>query len=225
MVFRSNEYEALLDEWKLENRRTGVEGFHRDGIINLEEWNKAPRKVMFILKETNSEQKDIDVRQRISKAAEMKTGWRRGQVLRRVGRWSYGLMKYQNGAIPEYPTDDRTIYQSPLSIAYVNLLKRNGGNTTGRKRLDIAVERCQNLIRRQIDLIDPEIVVLCGTYGPIKRHVIDLDKKSHRVHCDGRRIFINAHHPASRRLGSRQLYAQVLEAYDQFKRMPVSRHR
>lgn len=226
MAFCEKEHDFLLDQWEVENRNAGVSGFHRDGIIDLSKWSRAPLKVMFVLKETNGESENIDVRQRIRDASQRKTGWRKGQVLRRVGRWAFGLLNYEEEKIPEYPTNDSDIYTAPLSVSYINLLKRNGGNVTGAKRLDAAVMRCQSLIRQQINLIAPDIVVLCGTYGPMKKHVFpSMVKKSHRVHQDDQRIYINAFHPASRRMSSRAIYAQVLESYDCFRKTPVSRHR
>lgn len=222
MVFKEKDHELLLDDWQRANHEVGVAGFHRDGIVDLESWSKAPVKLMFVLKETNGEAENIDVRQRIKDASIKITGWRKSRVLQRVGRWAFGLLNYQDGIIPNYPANDGVIYQSPLSVAYVNLLKRNGGSVTGSKRLDIAVDRCQDLIRDQIDLINPDIVVLCGTYGPMKRHVCQgMQKKSHRVHQDDNRTYINAFHPAARNISSKELYAQVMEAYDNFKKMPA----
>ncbi|MCV5231599.1 hypothetical protein OFC56_31060, partial [Escherichia coli] len=72
-------------------------------------------------------------------------------------------------------------------------------------------------VRRQIELINPDIVVLCGTYNQVKRYVFpELKKVSERVHVNDGVVFINAFHPAARKK-SAMLYHQVLDNYHAYK--------
>lgn len=193
----------------------GDRHFNRDGVISKSNWDSCPAKVLFILKETNQAEQNIV--NAINKAIDnSSSGWWRGKVLRRVGRWAYGLQAYA-GTVPSFKDTVLSEKYALRSIAYINIKKTTGGAITNAKAFDAHAQKFAAFVRKQVDLIQPNIVVLCGTYKQVKRHVYpELRKVSERVHICKGVVFINAFHPAARKKGP-MLYHQVLDSYHTYK--------
>ncbi|MCX9696121.1 hypothetical protein IG595_10660, partial [Vibrio cholerae] len=93
--------------------------FNYDGVISTEDWDSCGKKVLFVLKETNEAKQNIV--NAINRAIEVKaSGWWRGKVLRRVGRWAYGLQKY-DGAVPSLRDAKLNEKNAVKNIAYINI--------------------------------------------------------------------------------------------------------
>lgn len=219
--------DELFDSWQKEienqpNRSSYC--FCKDGIISPDDWNNTDTKILFILKEGRSQS---DIRRTIFNSLEnSKSGWRRHKVLRRVGRWAYGLM-HRTSTIPDFDEARKHQFKSPRQIAYINISKTPGGKSTKPRFLDEETKKYAAYIKRQIDIIDPDIVVLCGVYWVIKKHVYQegMKRLAHRihgvprvprVHKDDNRIFIHANHPAARKK-AKELYEQVVCSYHAYK--------
>lgn len=206
--------DILFDAW---GERFSSEKLHfnQDGVISPEHWERANVKVLFVLKETNKAEQNIV--SAINNALKNdSSGWWKGKVLRRVGRWAYGLINYA-GEIPSFKDAKSCGKVAPFSIAYINLRKTAGGASTNTKHFDSHVEKYAPYIKRQIELIKPETVVLCGTFKPVKNHIFQrLEHVSKRIHKHNDIVFINAHHPAAR-TNPEDLYHQVLDSYHVYK--------
>lgn len=204
----------LLSAWKqsVENENCH---FNEDGIISDDHWCTTNLKVLFVLKETNQAKQNII--SAINYAIENKKScWWRGKVLSRVGRWAYGLQNYNEQPI-DFTCADKKKKTAIPAIAYINLRKSNGGSRTKARPFDQHVNKYSNLIKQQIELINPDVIVLCGTYKPIKKHVFpELNKKSFRVHEFENKIFINAWHPACRKKAN-EVYEQVITNFHNYK--------
>ncbi|EMP56620.1 hypothetical protein MSNKSG1_04776 [Marinobacter santoriniensis NKSG1] len=191
--------------------------FNHDGVISKDNWDSSGKRVLFVLKETNKAKQNVVTA--INRAIEVKkSGWWRGKVLRRVGRWAYGLQNY-DGVVP--PIKDAKLNEKSAikSIAYINIRKTAGKARTNRKTFDAHANEYASFVRRQVELINPDIVVLCGTYSQVKRYIFpELKKVSERVHLNEDVVFINAFHPAARRKSS-MLYHQVLDSYHAYKNL------
>jgi len=98
-----------------------------------------------------------------------KSGWWKGKVLRRVGRWAYGLQNY-NGEVPTLKDAKSNGKSATKNIAYINIRKTAGGARTNKKSLDAHAKEFAPFVRRQIELIKPDIVVLGGTYKQVKSY-------------------------------------------------------
>ncbi|WP_040886650.1 uracil-DNA glycosylase family protein [Marinobacter santoriniensis] len=207
--------DKLMDAWE----GAFPEGWHfnHDGVISKDNWDSSGKRVLFVLKETNKAKQNVVTA--INRAIEVKkSGWWRGKVLRRVGRWAYGLQNY-DGVVP--PIKDAKLNEKSAikSIAYINIRKTAGKARTNRKTFDAHANEYASFVRRQVELINPDIVVLCGTYSQVKRYIFpELKKVSERVHLNEDVVFINAFHPAARRKSS-MLYHQVLDSYHAYKNL------
>lgn len=216
MDSRMTSHDALLARWAAEiQARMPDATFAFDGIVSLEHWASAPRKVLFVLRETN-DFPGSDVRAAIRRSAEKRTGWRRRFVLRRVGRWAHGLLNY-NGEAPPLAEAIAAQFTAPLSVAYMNLKKTTGGAAINAGEMEDWVKTYAEHIRLQIAAIEPDLVVLGGTYRLLRKHVYpNLFRVAHRAHVAHGLPFINASHPAAR-LSNQHLYAQVVDTFRQAK--------
>lgn len=102
-----------------------------------------------------------------------------------------------------------------LACAHINIKKSSGGARTTKKVEDHAAKYAE-FLKRQVSIIDPEIVVCGGTYAMLKKHVYpSMSRVSSRIHEFDKRIFINAFHPGCR-TGREDLYNQVLLSFHQY---------
>lgn len=214
-------YEKLLDKWERELVSKNL-AFVRDGVICLDDWGQAKIKILFVLRDTNQKKegrdRSRDIVKEIAKAInDSKSGWWRRNVLRRVGRWAFGLISYED-RVPSFRDAKRAEKQAISSVAYVNLKKSPGGARVSKKILDSHVEQYTFFIKKQIELIGPNVVVLGGTYDQIKKYIFpDLRLVCERVYVSNDIVFIDSYHPAQRRISDEKLYLQVLESYHKYK--------
>ncbi|WP_028865658.1 hypothetical protein [Psychromonas aquimarina] len=207
-------HDSLLDVWE-KKFPTEKWHFNRDGIISPDHWERSDLKVLFILKETNKARQNV-VNAITNALSSKKSCWWKGKVLRRVGRWAYGLANY-SGEVPSFKDAKSFGKEAAWSIAYINMRKTAGGSRTNKKSFDAHVNEYAPYIKRQVELIKPDVIVLCGTFKPVKKHVFpEMEHVCKRVHKYNNMLLINAFHPAAI-VKSAGIYHQVLDSYHNYK--------
>ncbi len=99
----------------------------------------------------------------------------------------------------------------------MNMRKTAGGARTNKKSFNSHVKEYAPYIRRQIELIKPDVVVLVGTYKPVKAHALpELSHVCKRIHLPDDIVFISVHHPAAR-ANSSGIYHQLMDSYHNYK--------
>jgi hypothetical protein len=196
--FMEKAHELLLDKWASLARHQG-KCFIRDGIIDSGRWSQAQRKVLFILREAHGEADDI-------------VGWDLREVIRNewegpkykiwwtIAYWAYGILRASPDHFPPMPDDDiafEAAREALLSTAAINIKKSGGSSSSDWEDLVSYANEDGALIRQQIELIAPEIVV-CGNVWSL---IQDLWQGSRQVY-DGvwianGRAFIDFWHPAN----------------------------
>ncbi|MBY0242650.1 MAG: hypothetical protein K2X55_25385 [Burkholderiaceae bacterium] len=207
---------ALFDEWRpLVEADAGH--FVEDGIVCEEGWNSATRKILFLLKEPNGYKGEYgSLNELLRKAAapnSTSSMWDR-PTFHNVGRWTYGLLNY-SGEVPDYVKANRARKTAVLGCAYINIKKSSGG-ARATKEVEVHAEKYAEFLRRQVAIIQPDVVVCGGTYQMLKKHVYpSMVRVSHRVHRFENLTFINAYHPGyvAKRAA---LYNQVLLGFHEY---------
>jgi hypothetical protein len=207
---------VLFNEWRpLVVVQAGH--FVGDGIVQEETWHASARKVLFLLKEPHGYDGAAGGMDQLirdaSKPRSTSKLWRR-PTFHNLGRWAHGLLTYA-GAVPDFAEAHRARRTAMLGCAFINLKKSSGGRSATVEVGEHA-RRYADFLRRQIDIIQPDIVVMGGTFPAVKEHLYPgLEKVSSRVHKLGKRLFINAFHPActNERL---EVYDQVLFSYHHY---------
>lgn len=207
---------ALFDEWR-PLVETDAGHFVEDGIICEEAWSRATRKVLFLLKEPNGYCGEYGpLNELLRKAAARNSTskmWDR-PTFHNVGRWTFGLLNY-SGEVPDYDTANAGRKTAVLGCAYINIKKSSGG-ARATKDVEVHAEKYAEFLKRQVDIIQPDIVVCGGTYKMLKKYVYPgMVRVSHRVHQLEGLLFINAYHPgyvAKREI----LYDQILSSFHEY---------
>ncbi len=162
---RKEEY-RLFDRWKAIS--PDPDKVVLDGIINVSQWLSTKKKVLFILRDKNGQ-----VSEKYRNDEEYPNNFRKelfelgsgAKTWNNIARWGQALQD------PELPYEVVKYFPSGSDrgkalglVAAINLLKEYGSNRTDREYLDKLAERKRqcDLLREQIDLYQPELVVACG---------------------------------------------------------------
>lgn len=208
--------DVLLNEWRSQVVKESGH-FVEDGVICQGSWSQAKRKVLFLLKEPNGYKGEHGpLNELLRKAATINPGssmWDR-PTFHNIGRWTYGLLNYSHH-VPAYQDANKACKTAVLECAYINIKKSSGG-ARSTKAVAMHAEKYAEFLRRQVELIAPDIVVCGGTYSILKEHVYpNMLKISSRIHKNGDLILINAFHPGCR-IKREMVYDQVLSSFHAF---------
>ena len=144
----------LFDEW-----RVGRSGFSEDGIVNYAAYQSAGLKILYLLKETNVEDGDgIDL-----------VDFLRGDVIKRKATWN-NVARWTKGILFGRPLPWRDLeHIEPeklgllAQIAVLNVKKSSGGHTASWKEVKAAAVADTDYVKRQVELIDPDLIISCGS--------------------------------------------------------------
>lgn len=190
-------HEELLKEWAASARHY-AKCFIRDGIIDPGRWSQAPRKVLFILREAYGDPTDTE-------------GWDLRTVIREwdgpkykiwwtVSYWAYALHRASLHSVPPFPVDAtafKAARQALLSCAAINIKKSGGKSSSDLDDLASYANSDGIFIRRQVDLIAPQIVVCGNVWSLIQRFWPDARQVYDAVWEAGGRTIIDFWHPAN----------------------------
>jgi hypothetical protein len=146
--------DALFAEWRLTRPDLVT-----DGVVDEVSWAASRPKVLFLLKEVNSDGKgNWDLREQI-----IRTGIR-SETWDNVTRWTIGIRSPEAAirwdALPKI--NERLRVQTLNSIAVMNLKKSPGSHTTVPGELKRAAASDRKFIERQFFLYEADIVICCG---------------------------------------------------------------
>jgi hypothetical protein len=191
------EYEQLLDVWAAREHHIG-KGFHKDGVFDLGCFAAAPRKILFLLKEAYSEGSGYDMRRDIRSPVGLKTTWWN------IVRWGYALQHAARGQMPPFPDfyergDNEKAAAVLVSTAVINIKKSDGEHTSTYQDVYKYAQLDGDLLRRQVALIAPDIVVCGGTWWAVKYLWPEAEEISERAWKIPGVTFLDFWHPAARK--------------------------
>lgn len=176
--------------------------FIADGIVDSDVWNAGTKKkILFVLKEAYGTDWDDNT---------LATWLRREHptvsIWPRVARWVYGLQNTTATAIPRYRsklTEEQ--HKAALDqIAVLNLKKSDGNSESEYGEIAAYARSDREEIKKEIELIDPDIVVCGYTFGILLNEVYQADKGKtsdnwyYYLNLDGKeRLYIDFYHPAN----------------------------
>lgn len=184
---KSEQLNELFVEWRLEQSEekgynwevTGIsqESFTVDGIVEEGIWNNLQpekQRVLYLLREANGNaSKRTDTGTLVDEGefwfkkcvGENHIG---NRIFKRIAAMQRVIQKQ------EKLSDEEALQQ----VAYMNINKRGGGATVDWKVLNKYAEEYHEYIKKEICIINPDIIVCCGTYWPLVDIVCNLYKPS-----------------------------------------------
>ena len=229
--------DELMSEWIAKHgAKTGVKSFAMDGIISPEKWfSMSPEKerILFILKEAYD-----DVNHRIwdeakwiahepcmenCESADCQNCRASGYTFNPVAEWIYGIYNagsenYDNwlGVTSKNMDEYYTVRDELLSrVALINIKKSDGTRTSSDEDLFYYTVLDKELLTRQIELINPTLIICGGTYGMLRCLYTDLPKLEHSDNGHamlGDIKVIAACHPNAKKKNEDK-YLQVMENF------------
>lgn len=239
---KAAEYEkkanALFDEWKAKKPQGGIDHgggvFIRDGIARPEQWFEQDVRPLFFLKEAYGGDEDWD----LCGYFMSKDAMPRSTAWRKITQWAYGIL---NSDIDEAPSYDEMLEETQdedgivrfgneqlEKIAVVNVKKSGGRPTSEDDDLKAYAEYDAEMLARQIEMIDPTVIVCGYTYRYLKIALKDHPKPkrisewAYEMEINGHSaIVLDYYHPANQfpslmnYYGLTGVYRQALEALSQ----------
>lgn len=205
------ELDDLFAEWEERHKFRSEEGFIRDGIFDGEKWFSSQRKILFVLKEAYNEKEHkiknvCEYVRDVKKGPFKKTWWT-------VTNWAYAAQHTSENTSPDFPSKEKR-REGLLSSAGVNIKKSDGRGTSDLKDIAGYAERDGDLIRREIKLLDPDIVICGNTWDVIKNNVWnheDIKPLFERIFLIGRAHYLDLWHPANTRVGKLKNYWELVK--------------
>lgn len=190
-----------------------------DGAIT-DEYNECNPKILWILREPHGGGGGslIEYVQNLSNPYENKyRNW--GSTYSVISKVTYGIL---NNYIPwgEWIYNVPELLKSLSKIAIINLNKLGGGAKTNWDLFKNNVLQQKMIIKQQISLLQPNIIICGGTwYFLVEYKIIEdvtlNDKSAGRF---GNTIFIDVYHPAQTKISHRTYYELVV---DGIKSIPI----
>ncbi len=152
---KTEDLNKLFGEWR---PKYGDGNFAEDGIVDEALWDKAKKKVLFILKDTNKCPGDF--REKVN-----------NKPWRMLGYWAYGLQNTDSERVVALrDASNKSNYMKACrASAIINLKKSPGGAQSDAKRLEQAAKNDSDLIKKEYNIIQPDIVVCGGTIDICKK--------------------------------------------------------
>jgi len=171
--------------------------FIEDGIIDLSRWQNTDKKILLLLKEAYGDYGDLCWLIRDEwKGPKYKVWWT-------ASYWLYALHKMTSGQIPAFPKEQKDFdacTEFLLSAAVVNIKKSNGTSSSDYDDILRYAREDADLLREQISLINPEIIVCGYTYDYFTefwRGSIEQVGDTGFISRTGNHLLVNYWHPAN----------------------------
>lgn len=215
--------EKLFNEWENQEHHKG-KIFIRDGVINPEVFYSSDFRPLFLLKEAygkDESNNDIAKEHNINFGEDCK---QKNSTWPNISRWIYAMLNTTKEKPAEYTeldcfTDKKNEYLQKMAV--VNIKKSNGFSITIPKNLNFYVVKDRKKIKKQIELINPTIIVCGNTLSRFKK-ILSLDKKYNTQfkekhfawieHSGNKILVLDCYHP-SKRSSPRELYDIFAELY------------
>ncbi len=187
-------WKRRIDERLVKEQGLPASAFVADGTLDPTAYWLAPAKrVLFVLREPNGERED-DMRERVRK--------------HRSPTW-HGMVALARAILGEATLSGRTSQELGLealgTAALINAKKSKGGGAANPLQLGGHLYGCADLLRRQIELMEPAFVVFprnpagyAALLGLPEEPTLSADGHPVSAWKLPGRIYVGTHHPAAR---------------------------
>lgn len=239
------ENDVLMSEWiSRHGAKSGVKSFAKDGIISPEEWYALPEgeeRILFLLKEAydDVEHRVWDEARWIAHEPCMEECTRKdcqncrasGYTFNPMAEWIHGIYSVGRGLDTQY---DNWLGVSSHNMAkyyevrdgllrkaaLMNIKKSDGARVSSDEDLFYYAALDKDLLRRQIELIEPTLIICGGTYGMLRciyTELPKLEKSDNGCAMLGEVKVIATCHPNAKKKNEGK-YKQVIENYRALKK-------
>lgn len=204
--------DQLFDEWKGRDIHSN-QSFIEDGPIDPERWVGVDKRVLFVAKEAYGEE-GATTGWSLPKLVCEEWGGPKHKFWWTVGYWALAVRSTTVDVIPEFP-GYRSQYDSTktavLESAVVNIKKSGGISSSDERDLKRYLESDGDLLLKQINFLDPHILIFCNTWDLVKGLFPGVEEVSQYIYVKAKtkktQILIDYWHPANQYPNSVMFYA------------------
>lgn len=186
----------------------GWKGAFIDGIINPTNYLVAHSKIMWILKEVNSDEEDRTLlinflRNPKDEVSGIKKGW--AGTFNRIAYTTYGILNDKLWHQIPNIHESYQVIQSINDIAYTNVKKVPGGSRSQYEELVEFHNKYGWILEKQIKLYEPEIIICGGTGDILDKMFTEIlpdtwkpignNEKNPKFYDYGNKLLIYTYHP------------------------------
>ena len=168
-------HNVLMKEWQARHILAGYTGFIRDGVVNPHLWFSQSQRILFILKEAYNPPEDAGKSWDLVRDYLAIPKAYSGRIWSAIAEWQYGLERTFAKESPRFDNwlgvknqnmDDYYAVRHNLlqRCAVINIKKSNGVNSSSNEDLLIYAKDDADLLARQIEIIDPTLIVFGSTF-------------------------------------------------------------
>jgi hypothetical protein len=190
-----------------------------DGVVDFEHYFGCKNRIMWVLKEPNSEGEVEpwsmrDTLRKLKDESGIKKGWEK--TFSSIVYVTYGIINDQNWSSIPYVYDNPDIVDILKSIAYINIKKDPGGSKSNYSELMESAQLYKEIIFKQLDLIRPEIIICGGTFDFLDSISVGSTFKNFnqgplKAYSNGNQLIIDAYHPGARNISREKYFNLVFE--------------
>jgi len=168
---KTNELDNLFTEWE-EKVNEYKNKFVSDGIIDENEYDNADKKLLFIAKEPNDplQERKWDFRDIWKNKIEFNNSFSY-----RIAEWAYGILNDFPPYDDLWSNDPSKLFNILQSISFMNLKKIGGNGSSEYDSIHKHVNNELDFLKKQIDIIRPEIIILGLSFWSDIRNIIFQD--------------------------------------------------
>ncbi|MDU4209903.1 MAG: hypothetical protein E6Z20_07125 [Finegoldia magna] len=183
-----------------------------DGIVNEEEYLDSKYKIVYIMKEVNGGS-GWNLKDFLSEGG-------RSQTWDNVARWTEGLLNLNQEYDWAYleKNNEKRRKDFLKKIGVINLKKTPGHHTSEYKKISMAAFENRNLIKKQVDLYNPDIIICCGTADDFVKNYFEskfvnwnMTKRGVQFIKFKEKIIVSFTHPEAR-IRDAYLYYSLIDA-------------
>lgn len=175
--------------------------FIYDGIVCENKWNdKDSKKILFMLKESYTTDEEHDLMKWLRNGNGYIRMWKR------ITRWTCGLVNTTAEKVYDFDKaeaiKDGEGREMLKKIAVINLKKSNGKSSSDMAEVNAYASADKKEILKEIELIDPKIIVCGGTFDSLRLdvmypHIEKKEQQFYRIKIAGKdRLVLDYKHPS-----------------------------
>ncbi|MBK8454251.1 MAG: hypothetical protein WAQ53_12055 [Thiofilum sp.] len=172
--------------------------FVKDGVIDKNKWDKVNCKVLLLLKEAYSDKSpkgfDLCLTIRDKWKGIKKDG--RDNTWINAALWCY-VAQTLSSITPDPDKNNPILNDALLQAAVINVKKSGGKSSSDMVEIAAIAKRDGDLIKRQIAILEPNVVICGNTWKAVKHLYPDAIRVFPRVWFVNGVYFINFWHPAN----------------------------
>lgn len=167
----AHELDALFKAWMNKPIHSN-DLFNRDGIVNLKNWEDQEKKILFIFKEA-WHKNEITGRYDLAEDLNSNKPW---GMWNRVAEWTKAIHETETNRLACYKElDYNEKHELIKKVAVMNIKKSGGRSTSNDEDLKKYVTDDYEEIKKQIHIINPNIIVCGNTLKFIKPMLLSQD--------------------------------------------------